>query len=273
MHSITRIVVTLLSLALPVAALAEAEIKAKAIAVTETRFKALDKAAGDDLIPTQESITSVSVELQGDLIADAVAIGPLKVKAADDKGNDAKQIEFGFPGDDKRFTPIDRLQMWLGLDDPPKDRIRLNIDLSAPPRAATKLASIEGTVKLLVGKGQDLIITNPDKQTKKELADPLLKQAGIKVTLESFDPKGGTFVSYAKLRVEGKVGALAKVDIIDENGKSLIDGYSVGGFEDVYSHEVLGTEPLPANAKLKLTVITDMKEVDMPIKLKDVALP
>ncbi|MEX2213226.1 MAG: hypothetical protein WD768_03805 [Phycisphaeraceae bacterium] len=272
-RTIHRLLIVLLICILDVNASAESEVRAKAIAVSESRFKVLDKAAGDDLVPLQDSSVSVSVELQGGPVADAVAIGLLKVKASDDKGNELKQSTFMLLGGDDKFTTIDRHQMWLGLEDPPKDRIRLNLNFVAPPREATKLASIEGSVKLMVGKGQDLIVANPGKQVNKEIVDPLLKQAGIKVTLESFDPKGGSFVSYAKVRVQGKIGALAKFDIVDEAGKSLVNGFSVGGFEDIYSHEALGTDPLPAGARLRLTVITDMKEVEVPIKLKDVPLP
>lgn len=251
---------------------ANAETTSKAISVTETRFKTLDKAAKDDVVPVMPSSLTVSVELKGEMIVDAVGFGSITFKATDDKGNDLKPITFGLSGDGD-MQPIDRHQMWLGLDDPPKDRIRLDLHMAAPPRSATKLAAIEGSIKLQVGKGKEIFIANPANKVKKELEDALLKQAGIKVTLESFDPTGGAFVTYARVKAEGKIGSLAKMEVVDEAGKSLGNGSSITGFGDTASYEVLGTDALPAGARVKLTVITDMKVIEVPIKLMDLELP
>jgi hypothetical protein len=215
----------------------------------------------------------VIIELAGQPVAGATQYGGLTFKAVDDKGNALKAQE-AFVAREKGFVPLDRSLMWLGRSAPP-DRIRLELNLDTSKREATKLASIDGSVKLLTGTPVDVLIADADKWLNKPLENRELADVGLKATIASFNPKGGGLGSYVKVRVSGKMEAMAKLDVVDANGKPLSQGSGVSrGFAGSPSmYEVFGDAPLPAGAKVKITLLKDVKELEVPIQLKDVPLP
>jgi hypothetical protein len=253
----------------------DAKVKVKVTSVQETRARSLVEDDVKEGLRTAMGMTTlrVTIELEGEAIAGATQYSQLRFTAADDKGNALKAQEAFIPRG-KGFIPLDRSLMWLGRP-APADRIRLELNLDSSKREATRLATLEGSVKLLTGKPVDVLIGDLEKLVNKPLENPELAEAGIKATLAQFNTKGAGVGSYVKLKVAGKVEALAKVDVVDASGKSLSQGSGVSrGFAGGPSmYEVFGDAALPAGAKMKITLLTDLKEMEVPIKLKDVPLP
>jgi len=246
------------------------EIDVRVERIEELRSKV---AQGTSEIAGSSSLM-LHVLLKGDLIAGAVRMGELTFKAKDDLGNDLKMRSNWI--DEKEFRSVDR--SGRGLEDAlASETIRVELMMDAPLRKAAKLATVEGSIKLLVGSPVDVVIDMPGEKVNKEIEDASLKAAGVKVMLMSFNPKGGAGLGvYARFRIIGKEWAITSLAVLDEKGKVLSKGSGGGsgvGIVPSITYEIYGEDPLPEGAKLRLTVLKDVKAVAVPIALKDVELP
>jgi len=270
-------VLSLVALLSSVAPAADAKVTVRAVAVSESRGKALveEEAKNGVSGPAQITTLRVTLELAGDAIPGATQYGGLTFKATDDKGNVIKPLENPFAPKGKTFAALDRTLMWLGRDDAPTDRIRLDLQMEASRREASKIATLDGSVKLLTGTPVDVLVTEPEKTVNKQLTNHELVAAGLKVTLTTFNAKGGVVGSYVKAKVSGKLEAMGKIDVVDASGKSLSQGSGIShGFAGGPStYEVFGDAPLPAGAKVKIMILSDVKEIEVPFQLKDIVLP
>ena len=243
-------------------------IKLKVEKVLEYRTKTIEGGEED-----QESASlNVHVLLQGKPVLGAARYGQIKFKATDDKGTDLKMRESFL--DEKEWIAIDR--EGLKIERPlPADTMRVQLSMAAAPRGATKIASLSGTAKVLAGTPVEVVIDDPASRVGKELEHLELTKAGLKITLTSFNAKGGAGLGvYVKLKVVGKEWAIARMDAIDGDGKVRSDGSAAsGGVVTPLSYEIYGQAALPDGAKLRITVLSDLKEIEVPIELKDVPLP
>ncbi len=238
--------------------------------VEEFRSKAIDGKADDGGL----SSLMVHVLVKGERIAGAVRFGELTFKATDDKGNELK-MRAGVT-DGKNLQEVDRSGR-SPEESLPSDTIRLELMMDAPPRAATQVAKLEGSVKLVVGTRAQVVVDAPQDKVNKEIEDGALKAAGVKVMLMSFNPRGGAGLGvYARFRVIGKGWAIVEMAALDDQGKvrSIGGGGGSGvGVVPSITYEIFGEQPLPEGSKLRLTVLTDVKEITVPIEIKDVPLP
>ncbi len=242
--------------------------------IHETRGRSFEKRSEDEIVFDEQPSLRVTALLSGQVVADAVRYRDLKIKAVDDKSNVLQQQRTDFGPDLKDSQPLDRSQMWFGVKNPPRDKIKLAITLDTPPRSATKIATLEGSVKLLAGKSTDVLIKDPGRHVGKTLDAAELKSAEVNLKLTEFNPKGGPLVVYAKIKATGKLDAISRIDIVDDKDNPLSTGSSVvTGLVGATTYEILGEDPLPETARLKITLITDVKEIEVPIKLRDVELP
>ena len=259
---------------LGVPALAGEAVNVTVSSIREVRGKSFEKRSDDEIDIEEPPVLLVTAILTGQPAADAVRYRDLKIQATDDKGNSLKQQRPEFGLDLKDSQPLDRAQMWFGIKNPPRDKIKLTIPLDTPPRSATKLATIDGSVKLLVGKGKDVVVKDPGRHVGKTLDAAELKAAEVTLKLTEFNAKGGPLVVYAKIKASGKLDAISRIDIVDDKDHPLSTGSSVvTGLVGATTYEILGEDPLPESARLKITLITDLKEIEVPIKLRDVELP
>lgn len=273
----TAMIVMLLLLSTTVPLIAAEDEKAMTITVERVEEFRAKTAGGKADVKAEDKETSslmVIALLKGESLPGAVRMGELTFKAVDDKGAELAQRTKFFAKED--FTPVDRsgrdLEAAL-----PADVIRIEMMMAAPSRQATKLTKLQGSVKLLVGLPVEVIVDAPADKLNKEIEDPALKAAGIKVMLMSFNPKGGAGLGvYARLRVIGKEWAIVRMEAIDPDGKVRSNGGGGGagvGVVPSITYEIYGEAPLPEGSKLRLTVLKDMKQITVPIELKDVELP
>ena len=243
-------------------------IQLKVEKVLEYRTKTIEGEADD-----QESASlNVHVLLQGKPVLGAARYGQIKFKATDDKGTDLKMRESFL--DEKEWLAIDR--EGLKIESPlPADAMRVQLSMAAAPRGATKIATLSGSVKVLAGTPVEVVIDDPASRAGKEIEHVELTKAGLKITLTTFNGRGGAGLGvYAKFKVVGKEWAIAKMDAIDADGKVRSDGSAAsGGVVTPLSYEIYGQAALPDGAKLRITVLSDLKEIEVPIELKDVPLP
>lgn len=254
-------------------AAADSKVTVRAVSVQEIRSKVLVQSENEDEEVGMSSVLQVVIELIGEPAGTATQFGQLAFKAADDKGAVLKQRK-PFVGDNDKMTQLDRTMMWLGMT-PPKDRIRLELNMDIASRQATKIASIDGSVTLLSGTPMDIFVSDLGKHANKPLENRELADAGLKATIATYNPRGAASGAYIRLQVTGDLSAMASIDVVDPAGKTLTQGSGVspGYAGRPTTYDVFGDAPLPATARLKITLLTDIKKVAVPIKLKDVPLP
>jgi hypothetical protein len=207
------------------------------------------------------------VELRGEDVAHASHYGMLELEAAaDDKGGTLKLNEdaLGFHDLRKEFVEIDRSQMFLGEDNPPKDAIRVEIPFESPARAASAV-SVRGKLQLRRVETVDVLVPATPGEVKHEQ----LEKLGVKLTIVKPEEDNG--FAY---EAEGKLDALLDAQLVDAQGKPLETNgsMSMGGGESLHREIMLG-KPLPAGAKVKLVLVVKSANVPVPLDLKDVKLP
>jgi len=207
------------------------------------------------------------VEVQGEDVARASHYGMLEIQAAtDDKGGPLKLNEdaLGFHDVCKEFVAIDREQMFFGEDHPPKDVIRIEIPLESPARSASAV-SVRGKLQLKKVETVDVLVPATPGEVKHEQ----LEKLGVKVNIIKPEPDGG-FVYEAS----GKLDALHQAQVVDAQGKPLETGGSSSFSDGETLHREISLEkPLPADAKLKLTLVVKAENVPVAFELKDLKLP
>lgn len=207
------------------------------------------------------------VEVQGEDAARASHYGMLEIESAtDNTGAKLKLNEdaFGFHDSRTEFVEIDRSQMFFGEDDAPKDLIRVELPFESPARSAATI-SVRGKLDLKKVATVDVLVPT----TVGELANEDAKKAGLKIKIVKPDDEKS--FSY---EVSGKLDALFNAAIVDADGKPVETngGSSFGGGDT--SHRVIYLEePMPENAKLRLSIVTKAEIVPAKFDLKDVKLP
>jgi hypothetical protein len=96
-----------------------------------------------------------------------------------------------------------------------------------------------------------------------------LEKLGVKVNIIKPEPDGGFIYEVA-----GKLDALHQAQVVDAQGKPLETGGSSSFSDGESLHREISLEkPLPADAKLKLSLIVKAENVPVAFELKDLKLP
>jgi hypothetical protein len=215
----------------------------------------------------------VTIELSGEPMTRARRRRSPTFKATDDTGTHLlPRGKIEAPQD--AYLPLDRDRSSV---EAPRDRIAIDLEMEAPARRATHIVSLEGSVKLLTGDLVEVLFGDLGKRIGRPLRSQKLAGAGLDVRLTKFDPRRG---GEAKVTVGGKLERLEKIEIVDAAGKSLEassgdsgTGTGTGRGTVDLTHDAHWDRPLPAGARLKVTVLVSVQEIDVPIKLRDVPLP
>ncbi|MBI1373064.1 MAG: hypothetical protein GC159_10065 [Phycisphaera sp.] len=247
-----------------------AGVEVKVFGVSESRTKDFIVSDKARKFGGSFNTTTVTLQLAGKEVEAATHAGYIKItRAVDDKGNDLSPAKSNFSfGGQNSYDELNREHMWFFEDVKPKDRIKVSLMLSQAPRQATKIASLEGTLKLKSATLKDVMVGGLAGQVGKAVADPAIKAAGATVTITKVD----TASKQVEMKVTDPNDRIAEYDVVDASGNSLSNGRSSFGFNNTKTVSI-DCRSLPANAKLKLSVATSTTETDVPFKLTDIELP
>lgn len=207
------------------------------------------------------------IDLQGSDAAAASHFGMFELEsAADDKGGKLKLAEDALTFHDlrKEMIEVDRDQMFMFDHNPPKDAIRIELPFENPARGAAAV-SVKGKLQLKRVATEEVLV--PTKIG--DVTNEKIEKAGLKIKIK----KASTAGSFAFM-IAGKTDMLNAATIVDAAGKPIeTNGSSTSEMSSSIEKEIYISQPLPADAQLKLDLVTKAETVAVPIDLKDVKLP
>ncbi len=271
----------------------DSNVLVRVVSITESRYKDFskksekkdDSAFGGRFFSSgmsNENTLIVKLELRGKSVAAATHYGNISLqKAALDKGgalalSEIYKIGFADPRTD--FVQIDRRMMNFGKPDASEDEIVIDLKFDLPPRHASRLTRLQGSIKLRTGQPREIFIDNISGKTGQALSHKLLQQAGLTVAVGDPSKKKSFFISgepgkSITLTISGRTESLLDLTLTNAEGEDLYASQmsSSGGGSTMYVLE--DDEKLTPGAKLKLTVALGLATVDVPFEFTDVPLP
>lgn len=238
------------------------------MSISEARFREIK---ADKKHQFAEQNLKVTLFLQGPKVAKATHWGHVQLTGARDDTGKQLKIKSGFKKPDKSYIEINREQMWFFNDNPPKDGIKVELELDPSARSSTKLVAFEGEVKLKSSKKEEVVVDGLESLVGKAIDHPVLASAGLAVSVIKYKPENRS--EYIKLKVTGPKEAIDGFSLIDGQGKKVSNSkmWSERGGSTVLS--LGGNKPLADGAKLKIIAETGKSEVVVPFKLENVDLP
>lgn len=222
----------------------------------------------------------IALKLSGAELADAKGIRTTVKSASDDSGKPIPEPKNRF-GDKDRFEEVRK-----GFGDSKADEVEVKLEFGNPTRAAKAVKEIIGSIELLIPSKDPAAVVSVSlaKDAGKPLENAALTAAGVEFTLkapgkpekkESDSGFGGGLdengVSYEIKDPRGKV---ANVEVFDASGKKLeSNGRMTGGFGNSKSVTISLSAKPPADAVVRLYLVTEKSVVTVPLALKNIALP
>ncbi len=242
-----------------------AELKVETFRVSESRIVQVKKLKSDKTFSQSSSLT-VQLLISGpevEAFSHYAQIQP--TEARDDSGQSLvrKQSPFG----QNQFRELNREQMWFFEDNPPKDQIKIDVNLMAPTRKATKIKVLKGSLQLQSSITK--AVTFPAKITK-AINDKVLKAAGVVIEITQVNKTKGSI--QLKTRDPKKL-VHGNLEILDAKGKKISQGYSSFGFNNQRTITLDTNGKLPAGSIVRVLIVESRKTIDVPFELKDIPLP
>ena len=242
----------------------------------------------------------VVVKIESPEVAQARAIRGVVASATDNTGRQLNNAE--------KRDKWDELRPKTGAD---KNRASVYLRVDNPSRAAQSLRQIAGHIELYLPQRDPksvVTVANIGQKSGQTLDDATLKEADLKITFldkaqverlkaEILNPPAtpqirpdlqvfGRAIREAMgaellkndrlnpkapvLRIEDPQGRLVDIAFEGAQGQPLKSGVSVG----FQGHKIYQFEqPLPPDARLKISVATPQSVVEVPFDLKEIALP
>jgi len=211
----------------------------------------------------------VAITLSGKPAAEASAYRFLRVTKAE--GDDGAALELGddfsFDMSFEEFVKVRREDDFSNRH--PADGVRVAIELKHPAGKITKIAAIEGSIKLKTGGTRKTIERSGlAGKAGTVIDDPALKAAGIEQLR-----LGEITAKKLSLEIRGNDEAIDSIQIVDAAGEKLnnVKGRSSSGKQVQY--DLFCDEKLPADAALKITLLINTRELDVPFRFQDLAVP
>jgi hypothetical protein len=221
----------------------------------------------------------LELKLSGPELLEAKGIRTTVKSATDDTGKPLPEKENRFSSDG-----FEELQKGFG-GDKKADEFQVKLEFGNPPRSAKAIKALNGTIELLIPKMDPASIVPASfaKDTGKPLDNPVLKAAGVELTLQApgAKPKGAGGFGFGgggendlSYQIKDPKGKVASIEFFDTGGRKLESNgrssFGMGGSKNV---SVSFNAKPPADAVAKIYVVTDKSVVTVPLELKDVRLP
>ena len=213
----------------------------------------------------------LNIEAKGDMAATAIYYGMVKITKleADGKAIKTKKDKFSFNSPEKNFIKVERSENSF-FNKHPKDGVRLTLDFEHPENKLKAFTAVEGEFKIRTGgKRESTKIENALAMAGKEIENEKLKSLSIKAEIKQDE-------SMLVLELEGDLQPVYDVKLVDKKGKKpdklMGNGWSGSDKIANYSFQ-FQDEEIADDLVLQISLATDMKEMTVPFKLKDVAVP
>lgn len=213
----------------------------------------------------------LNIEAKGDMAATAIYYGMVKITKleADGKAIKTKKDKFQFNSPEKNFIKVERSENSF-FNKHPKDGVRLTLDFEHPENKLKAFTAVEGEFKIRTGgKRESTKIENALAMAGKEIENEKLKSLSIKAEIKQDE-------SMLVLELEGDLQPVYDVKLVDKKGKKpdklMGNGWSGSDKIANYSFQ-FQDEEIADDLVLQISLATDMKEMTVPFKLKDVAVP
>ena len=213
----------------------------------------------------------LNIEAKGDMAATAIYYGMVKITKleADGKAIKTKKDKFQFNSPEKNFIKVERSENSF-FNKHPKDGVRLTLDFEHPENKLKAFTAVEGEFKIRTGgKRESTKIENALAMAGKEIENEKLKSLSIKAEIKQDE---GNLV----LELKGDLQPVYDVKLVNRKGKKpdklMGNGWSGSDKIANYSFQ-FQDEEIADDLVLQISLATDMKEMTVPFKLKDVAVP
>lgn len=226
----------------------------------------------------------IELKLSGPELAEAKGIR-MKVKSAtDDTGKALPEPENDF-GSKGGFEELQK-GFGGGLGEDKADEFQLKLEFGNPPRSAKALKELTGTIDLLIPSKDPAAVISASmaNDAGKLLDNAALKAAGVEFTLKKpgtaenkdsvFGLGGSGGENDIGYEIKDPQGKVASVEFCNAIGKKLeVNGRMSSGFGDSKAVTISFNAKPPADAVVKIYVVTEKSVVTVPIALQDIALP
>jgi hypothetical protein len=212
---------------------------------------------------------TVTLRVTGDDIKGATKRSEIELlKANDDVGTHLQDAEGGW-GFENGWKKISRSE----LNDAQKAAGTFTVDvvLALPPRKASEIRELKGEFKVRAnGKITAIAIRNLQEQTGREITQPALKEAGVKLRVLKPETDAtntlrlevsGNMDSLLELEVEGK----SHEDVVESSDTTKLDGKRITNYQL--------NRALDNSVTLNIQVAVGQKTVTVPFDLHDLKLP
>ena len=256
-----RTTCTIICLLLGTAAI-RAEVTVTPLAITEHRGKKLAEIKGDKSSHNYDNSMSLILVLSGPEVVGATQYGKTEItKAVDDTGQSLVS-DMKFVSDN--FQDLDE-HMWFFHDNPPKDKIKVDVRLEPATRHAKRITALEGSLVVRTTAHQNVLIPVAAGQN---VNDPALNQAGVTVNIKKIDAAGKT----VELEVNDPKDVVGDVRLVDAAGKEATSGYASFGFNNRKQVELIADGDLK-DLQIQIPIATKTSDVNVPFKFTDLPLP
>ena len=253
--------------AVVLASSAKAPMVVRAVAMTETRERALGEASKNGSFGFMTGLR-VKVRLEGPAARDAAKAGRLKVvEAVDDLSGDLR--------DKEQLKWCEQLQEVnrFGMSDAEKSSgaFEYEMRLGLPARKATSIQRLKGELLVLAG-GQEKVVTIPSPRTLAgtTVDDPVLKGAGLGLKIAQAQGKKDSLA----VELTGDFDAIKEVKVLGADGTNVMTGSWWSEAAGKRSVSYMLSKPVEdADAKLQIRLAVGQKKVTVPIELADLPLP
>ena len=266
----------------------ESGTSAKLLRVAESRFADVNQPARNKSDDSSrffssfgpENALTVTIELRGDAVPHATHYGKVVLEGKDSKGEAIvlhESYAAGLTDLRTEMTQIDRNMMYLGRNDVPEDVIQVELKCALPARDATALRDMRGKIKLRSGKPEDVPVSNLADSRGKKIEHPTLARAGLEILVVA--SKGGSMMASGDpsrnltLMVSGESEAMMDLDLVDAQGEALHNSTMWSTIGSSTQYTLMCEKPLPDDASLKVTVLTQSRTIDVPFHFTNIPLP
>jgi hypothetical protein len=259
-----------------------------AAVVAHAAFAEVKLTVGDisDKRTTGKFFSGLEVELKltGPELLEARGIRTVVKSAMDDTGKKLPEKENRFVSDG--FEELKKAFGGGFGGEKKENEFQVKLEFGNPPRSAKAIKTLSGSIELLIPQKDPASVVSASfaKDAGKPLENPVLKAAGVELTLRApgaagkkagvlgFGGGGGENDLGYEIKDPNK--KVASMEFFDAAGKKLESNgrmsSSFGGAQSV-SHS-FNAKP-PADAVVKIYVVTDKSVITVPLELKDIPLP
>lgn len=260
--------VALIGVIAPSVALSQEAPHARPYKVEETRMSYLISGDGASKRRITNKLT-VTLLVKGKTVKSATHYGMLTVDAAKDDTGASLVDQTQGPSDE--FRKLNRDRMWFFQDNPPEDKIKVDVPLSLPKRAADKLTTLKGSFKLRKITTKAHYVSDLADKVGQTIKHSALKDANVKLNIEKVQKSAGS----VKLKLTDPDGRVKGISLVDQSGESVRHSRSSFTFDNVSTIQLRTSDGLPSGVRLKLNMVAgEPKTTKVSFDISDpIALP